>query len=65
MLAIACAPVLSSLDQIATLAAESGAGRPAALHIDTGMNRLGLSPDEVATLAADRQPLRRDLRSPW
>ena len=36
-----------------------GDDRPAALHIDTGMNRLGLGPDEVAALAAKRGPLER------
>jgi alanine racemase len=46
-------PCLCSLDQIATWRA-AGQGRPAALHVDTGINRLGLPPDEVAELAADR-----------
>jgi len=38
-------PVINSLDQAA---AWDG---PAAIHIDTGMNRLGLTPAEAATLA--------------
>ena len=49
-------PVLGSLDEIEAWAAAAGrAGRqlPALLHIDTGMNRLGLSPPDVDRLAAD------------
>lgn len=44
-------PVLNSLEQIA--AWQSIARRDAAIHIDTGMNRLGLPPDELATLVAE------------
>ncbi len=46
-------PVLSSLEQVESWSAQaSGAGRlKAALHIDTGMNRLGLRPDEAEALA--------------
>ena len=54
-------PVLNGLDDIAawgTLAAMLGATLPAALHVDTGMCRLGLSPAELATLA--REPERLD-----
>ncbi|MHA1600441.1 MAG: alanine racemase [Alphaproteobacteria bacterium] len=52
-------PVLNSLGEIeAWAAAARAAGRPlpAAIHIDTGMNRLGLPPAEVDVLAdqADR-----------
>ena len=46
-------PVLNSLDQIAAwrrTAGEAGIILPAALQIDTGMSRLGLSASEVATL---------------
>jgi len=43
-------PVLGSLDEIASWRAHR---RPAILHIDTGMSRLGLSPTELATLAQD------------
>ena len=50
-------PCLCSLAQIAVWR-ESGEGSPAALHIDTGINRLGLPPDELAELAADRTRLR-------
>ena len=48
-------PVLNSASQIGawrTLAAAEGRALPAALQIDTGMSRFGLSPDEVAALAA-------------
>ena len=46
-------PVLNSLSQIADFAAGAPSPREAAIHIDTGMNRLGLSPDELAVLAAE------------
>jgi len=42
-------PVLSSLEQIA--AWRDAKGGAAALHIDTGMNRLGLPPDDIAMAA--------------
>ncbi|CAN5319774.1 alanine racemase [soil metagenome] len=42
-------PVLNSLDQIARF--HSGGGGDAAIHIDTGMNRLGLRPEEAQALA--------------
>lgn len=48
-------PVLNDLDQLARwrrLAATAG-GAPAALHLDTGMNRLGLGKAEVELLAAE------------
>ncbi len=48
-------PVLGSLGEIeawSSAAARLGRPLPALLHVDTGMNRLGLSPDEVRTLAA-------------
>ncbi|MCH6588849.1 MAG: alanine racemase [Proteobacteria bacterium] len=50
-------PVLNSLGEIdAWAAAARAAGRalPAAVHIDTGMSRLGLPDDELEALAADR-----------
>jgi alanine racemase len=50
MLADDLRPVLNTLDQIARWRDE-GAGRPAALHVDTGMNRLGVSLDEVDAAA--------------
>jgi alanine racemase len=43
-------PVLNSLPQIERW---RRAGRPAALHIDTGMNRLGLARADVERLGAD------------
>lgn len=49
-------PVLNSLVQIAAWAAEArrrNATLPALLQFDTGMSRLGLSPDEAEALAAD------------
>ena len=53
-------PVLNSLDQIrrwSQLAQASGRTLPAALQVDSGMARLGLSPDEVRALLADRSLL--------
>ena len=47
-------PVLGSLDEIARW---RGRGRDAILQVDTGMSRLGLSPAEVAVLAADHTRL--------
>ncbi|KMO40086.1 alanine racemase [Methylobacterium variabile] len=49
-------PVLGSRDEIAEWAAANraeGVTRPAALHVDTGMNRLGLSVAEGLALADD------------
>ncbi|HWA70474.1 MAG TPA: alanine racemase [Rhizomicrobium sp.] len=48
-------PVLNSLAQVAAWSAAAGASRAsleAVLHVDTGMNRLGLPGDELAVLAA-------------
>jgi alanine racemase len=42
-------PVLNDLGQIA---AWRGKARPAMIHVDTGMARLGLSPSDLAALAA-------------
>ena len=53
-------PVLNSLGEIeawARRAAEEGRALPAALHIDSGMNRLGLPADELERLAAERARL--------
>jgi alanine racemase len=52
----ALTPVLNSLAEIALWAST---GRAAAIHIDTGMSRLGLPPGELAMLAADRTLLAR------
>lgn len=49
-------PVLNSLEQVDRWR-HRAPGRPAALHLDTGMARLGLGPDEVEALVAD--PARR------
>lgn len=49
-------PVLNGMEQVALWKAEArrrGAVLPAALQIDTGMARLGLSPEETKALAAD------------
>lgn len=48
-------PVLNHLGEIAAWQAHArsqGTRLPAIVHIDTGMNRLGLGPDELDTLAA-------------
>lgn len=48
-------PVLGSIGEIAEwtgFCRRSAASAPAALHIDTGMNRLGLKLDEIRALAA-------------
>ncbi|MDD3445177.1 MAG: alanine racemase [Zavarzinia sp.] len=49
-------PVLNSLGDVAVWAAaarDAGRKLPAALHVDTGMCRMGLPEDEIALLAAD------------
>ena len=52
-------PVLNHLDQIASWAMVArGGDAPAALHIDTGMCRLGLASEDLAVLAAE--PARLD-----
>ncbi|OYX87668.1 MAG: hypothetical protein B7Y84_11015, partial [Azorhizobium sp. 32-67-21] len=54
MLAADARPVLGSLPEIADWAAACaarGADLPAALHVDTGMNRLGLSLEEARQVA--------------
>ena len=43
-------PVLNATEQVAAWVRD-GEGAPAALHIDTGMNRLGLTPDQAHALA--------------
>jgi alanine racemase len=57
--AAALTPVLNSLEQVRTWSAQArgGPSLPAALHIDTGMNRLGLTVDEAEGLAGDGQAL--------
>jgi alanine racemase len=44
-------PVLGSMAEIEEWAQAAG-GAPAAIHVDTGMNRLGLTPEEARGLAA-------------
>ena len=49
-------PALNSLSEIAAWSAAAGATRAnldAVLHVDTGMNRLGLAGDELAILSGD------------
>jgi len=46
-------PVLGSLEELTEWAALAGGPRPAALHVDTGMNRLGLSVPDALALAGD------------
>lgn len=53
-------PVLNSLDEIArwrAQAARLGRRLPALLHVDTGMNRLGLDAADLAALQADHSLL--------
>ena len=53
-------PVLNSLPQIEAWNAPARAGRlKAALHIDTGMNRLGLRPEELKVLVGATDRLKR------
>jgi alanine racemase len=50
-------PVLNSLGQVAVwngLSKIGGTPLPCVVHIDTGMNRLGLSAEEVQSIARDR-----------
>ncbi len=54
--ALALRPVLGSREEIAEWAAfcaERGRKLPAAIHVDTGMNRLGLAPEEAMAVAAE------------
>ena len=51
-------PVLSTLEDVrewAALARSRARRLPAALHIDSGLNRLGLSDEEITALAADSE----------
>ncbi len=53
-------PVLGNLEEIDAYAAcaAAQAGRlPAMIHVDTGMNRLGLTPEDAAALQADPSAL--------
>ncbi|MEW5962533.1 MAG: alanine racemase [Pseudomonadota bacterium] len=59
--AIDARPVLSSLAEVCDWVGHHGDDetRPAALHVDTGLNRLGMSAGEVRALAADGHLLDR------
>ena len=46
-------PVLGSVEELSDWATVSAGRRPAALHVDTGMNRLGESVSEALALAGD------------
>jgi alanine racemase len=55
-------PVLTSLEEVrtwASLARERSSAPPAALHVDTGLNRLGMSAADASVLARDPVLLRR------
>lgn len=65
LIAYRLTPVLNSLAEIAAWSATAAAtSRPldAAIHIDTGMNRLGLPASELATLSAEHRRLLNGLR---
>lgn len=52
-------PSLCSLEEVrewAAYCASAGVRLPAALHIESGINRLGLTADDVDTLASDQSP---------
>jgi alanine racemase len=58
---LALRPILGSPEEIAEWTAicrDAGARLPAAIHLDTGINRLGLTPAQAAEIAAS--PLLRD-----
>ncbi|WP_260926794.1 alanine racemase [Novosphingobium sp. 9] len=58
--ALGAIPVLNSLDQIARWSAcakARGEMLPAAVQVDSGMSRLGLSPEELAILMAEPERL--------
>lgn len=49
-------PVINTLEQAAQWLAAAPAGAPYALHVDTGMTRLGLSMDDIGALPAGFAP---------
>jgi alanine racemase len=53
-------PVLNSLEQVEEWSVLAGKDLPAALHVDTGINRLGVTVEEAEVLARKR-PVRLDL----
>jgi alanine racemase len=57
---LALSPVLGDPGEVDDWLAEAGDDGPGpAIHVDTGLNRLGLHPDEAAALAADPSRLAR------
>lgn len=60
---IGAIPVLANLDELRAWAASTDAPAPMALHVDTGLNRLGMSASALDELVRDRALLARlDLR---
>ena len=55
-------PVLNSLDEIVLWSAAGKDARDAAIHIDTGMNRLGISREELDTLASEQNSRLQNIR---
>lgn len=53
-------PVLNSREQVEEWAAFAGSDLPAVLHVDTGINRLGVTVEEAEKLARNR-PVRLEL----
>jgi alanine racemase len=64
LISFSLTPVLNSLSEIAAWSAAAGVGRhalDAVIHVDTGMNRLGLPGDELAVLSAEKAARLRGL----
>lgn len=62
LLDVSARPVLGSLDEVrewASICETQGRSFPAALHVDTGMNRLGLSMDKLPALPGALGPVFR------
>ena len=57
--------LIPCLKSMADIEGWAETGAPAALHIDTGLNRLGLTQEEVAELAGRTGAPRQDRSSPW
>jgi alanine racemase len=55
--AVGARPVLGSMAEVEEWAAHGGGAPPAAIHIDTGMNRLGIKPGDYPALLAARERL--------
>ena len=57
LISFSLTPVLNSLSEIAAWSAAAGVGQSAldaVIHVDTGMNRLGLCGDELAQLSGEK-----------